>query len=35
MTDRVMAYPLPRTVLIVDDDPHIRHVLGFAFGKAG
>jgi two-component system OmpR family response regulator len=25
----------PRTVLIVDDDPHIRHLLAFAFGKAG
>ena len=24
-----------RTVLLVDDDPHIREVLAFAFGKAG
>jgi len=30
-----MASPAPRTVLIVDDDAHIRHVLGIAFGKAG
>lgn len=27
--------PMPRTVLLVDDDPHIRQVLVFAFGKAG
>ncbi len=27
--------PMPRTVLIVDDDPHIRQLLVFAFGKAG
>lgn len=26
---------MPRTVLLVDDDPHIRQVLAFAFGKAG
>ena len=26
---------MPRTVLIVDDDPHIRQLLAFAFGKAG
>lgn len=26
---------MPRTVLIADDDPHIRQVLVFAFGKAG
>lgn len=25
---------MPRTVLLVDDDPHIRQVLAFAFGKA-
>ncbi|RZI76444.1 MAG: response regulator transcription factor [Pseudomonas sp.] len=27
--------PMPRTVLVVDDDPHIRQLLVFAFGKAG
>ena len=27
--------PMPRTILIVDDDPHIRQLLVFAFGKAG
>ena len=26
---------MPRTVLIADDDPHIRQVLAFAFAKAG
>jgi two-component system OmpR family response regulator len=26
---------MPRTILIVDDDPHIRELLAFAFGKAG
>ncbi len=26
---------MPRTILIVDDDPHIRQLLVFAFGKAG
>lgn len=26
---------MPRTILVVDDDPHIRHLLVFAFGKAG
>ncbi len=26
---------MPRTVLVVDDDPHIRQLLVFAFGKAG
>jgi two-component system, OmpR family, response regulator len=26
---------VPRTILIVDDDPHIRQLLVFAFGKAG
>lgn len=35
MTDRDMASLSPHTVLIVDDDPHIRHLLAFAFGKAG
>jgi two-component system OmpR family response regulator len=27
--------PMPRTVLVVDDDPHIRQLLVFAFEKAG
>lgn len=27
--------PMPRTILIVDDDPHIRQLLVFALGKAG
>ena len=27
--------PMPRTVLVVDDDPHIRALLVFAFEKAG
>lgn len=27
--------PMPRTILVVDDDPHIRQLLVFAFGKAG
>ena len=27
--------PMPRTILIVDDDPHIRQLLQFAFTKAG
>jgi two-component system, OmpR family, response regulator len=27
--------PMPRTILIADDDPHIRQVLCFAFAKAG
>ena len=27
--------PLPRTVLVVDDDPHIRELLIFALNKAG
>ena len=26
---------MPRTILIVDDDPHIRQLLAFAFSKAG
>ena len=26
---------MPRSVLIVDDDPHIRQLLVFAFEKAG
>jgi two-component system OmpR family response regulator len=31
----VNTAPMARTVLIVDDDPHIRQLLVFAFGKAG
>ncbi len=27
--------PMPRTILIVDDDPHIRQLLTFALAKAG
>lgn len=27
--------PMPRTILVVDDDPHIRQLLLFAFNKAG
>jgi two-component system OmpR family response regulator len=27
--------PMPRTILVVDDDPHIRQLLTFALGKAG
>jgi two-component system OmpR family response regulator len=27
--------PMPRTILIADDDPHIRQLLVFAFAKAG
>ncbi len=27
--------PMDRTILIVDDDPHIRQLLAFAFAKAG
>ena len=27
--------PMTRTVLVVDDDPHIRQLLVFAFEKAG
>ena len=27
--------PMPRTILIADDDGHIRELLAFAFGKAG
>jgi len=27
--------PMPRTILIADDDPHIRQLLSFAFAKAG
>jgi two-component system, OmpR family, response regulator len=27
--------PMPRSILIVDDDPHIRQLLSFAFAKAG
>ncbi len=27
--------PMPRTILIADDDPHIRQLLAFALTKAG
>jgi len=27
--------PMPRTILIIDDDPHIRQLLAFALAKAG
>ena len=27
--------PMPRTILVVDDDPHIRQLLVFVLGKAG
>ena len=27
--------PMPRTILVADDDPHIRQLLMFALGKAG
>ena len=27
--------PMPRTILVVDDDPHIRQLLAFALAKAG
>jgi two-component system OmpR family response regulator len=30
-----MTNPTPRKVLLVDDDPHIRQLLAFAFCKAG
>lgn len=35
MTTPIMPSPTPRKVLLVDDDPHIRQLLAFAFGKAG
>ena len=31
----MICCPMPRTILIVDDDPHIRQLLAFAFDKAG
>ena len=30
-----MSHILPRHILVVDDDPHIRELLAFALGKAG
>ena len=27
--------PMPRTILVADDDPHIRQLLAFALAKAG
>lgn len=35
MTVHLMTITNPRKVLLVDDDPHIRQVLAFAFAKAG
>lgn len=35
MKDQPMTGTAPRKVLLVDDDPHIRQVLAFAFAKAG
>ncbi|GAA3721630.1 hypothetical protein GCM10022268_32360 [Sphingomonas cynarae] len=31
----MIQFPMPRTILIVDDDPHIRQLLAFALTKAG
>ncbi|NML07883.1 response regulator transcription factor [Sphingomonas sp. G-3-2-10] len=31
----MMSSAMPRTILVVDDDPHIRQLLVFAFAKAG
>ncbi|HSF13597.1 MAG TPA: response regulator transcription factor [Erythrobacter sp.] len=31
----MILHPMPRTILVVDDDPHIRQLLVFALGKAG
>lgn len=31
----MIMVPMPRTILIADDDPHIRELLAFALGKAG
>jgi two-component system, OmpR family, response regulator len=31
----VIMCPMPRTILVVDDDPHIRQLLAFALAKAG
>jgi two-component system, OmpR family, response regulator len=31
----MIIVPMPRTILIVDDDPHIRQLLAFALTKAG
>jgi len=31
----VILHPMPRSILVVDDDPHIRQLLVFALGKAG
>lgn len=35
MTDAPASGSQPRQVLVVDDDPHIRQLLAFAFAKAG
>lgn len=31
----MIVCPMPRNILVVDDDPHIRQLLTFALGKAG
>jgi two-component system, OmpR family, response regulator len=31
----MMMAPMPKTILIADDDPHIRELLAFALAKAG
>lgn len=31
----MISVAMPRTILVVDDDPHIRQLLVFAFAKAG
>lgn len=31
----MICCPMPRTIMVVDDDPHIRQLLVFAFDKAG
>lgn len=31
----MILHPMPRSILVVDDDPHIRQLLVFALGKAG
>ncbi len=31
----MILHPMPRSILVVDDDPHIRQLLVYALGKAG